>query len=71
MNTPYRTDVYVPGNARMGEATPQTNPDLFTVAEIKAEIRYLARLCKRYGTHHLRALARVQLSAELAKRGAK
>jgi hypothetical protein len=62
---------YVPGHARIGEPTPQTDPDLFTVAELRAEIRYLARLDKRYGAHHLRALARVALAAELAKRGGK
>jgi hypothetical protein len=38
---------YVPGNARIGEPTPQTDPDLFTDAELKAEIRYLTRLDKR------------------------
>ena len=62
---------YVPGAARIGEPTPQTDPDLFTAAELRAEVRYLARLCKRYGTHPLRASARLALHAELAKRGAK
>jgi hypothetical protein len=66
------SQTYVPGNARIGEPTPQTDPDLFTDAELKAEIRYLARLDKRYGVGcGLRALARVSLFAELAKRAAR
>lgn len=48
---------YVPGQARVGEATPQSNPELFTKAECEAEIKYLLRLNKKYGTHHLRVAA--------------
>jgi hypothetical protein len=62
---------YRPGHARIGEPTPQSHPDQFTPAEIRAEVNYLLRLDKRYGDHPLRAAARVKLFAELAKRGAK
>lgn len=59
---------YVPGMALFGEPTPQTDPHLFTDDEIRAEIRYLVRLDQRYGAHHLRALARVRLTNEIASR---
>jgi hypothetical protein len=59
---------YTPGRTRMGEPTPQTNPDLFSPEDIRAEIRYLASLDKRYGTHHLRAMARLKLANALAGR---
>ncbi len=62
--------MYVPGNARVGEPTPQSAPGLFTLAELESEFRYLARLCKRYGWHELRAAARVQLLAEIGARRA-
>lgn len=48
---------YRPGTARVGEATPQSNPELFTKAECEAEVKYLLRLNKRYGTHPLRVQA--------------
>lgn len=56
---------YVPGNARIGEPTPQTDPDLFTPAEVRAKLRYLVSLDRRYGPHPLRALARLELYAAL------
>jgi len=59
---------YVPGRARHGEPTPQTDPDLFSVDEIRAEIRHLSALDRRYGPHTLRALARVRLTNEIARR---
>ena len=48
---------YKPGRSLVGEATPQSHPELFTDAEIKAEIKYLLGLNKRYGTHILRVRA--------------
>lgn len=68
--TDYRADVYVPGMARMGEATPQTNPALFTGAEITAEIKYLIRMNKRIGPHVLRTLAYQRLALVLQERNA-
>lgn len=61
---------YRPGMARVGEATPQSDPDLFTDAEILAEIKYLLRLNKRYGTHLLRVVAYTRLMDYLANRRA-
>lgn len=52
---------YKPGRSRVGEATPQSHPDLFTDAEIRAEVRYLLGLNKRYGTHVLRVKAYLTL----------
>jgi hypothetical protein len=59
---------YRPGLARVGEPTPQSHPDQFTVAEIKAEIRYLIRLNKRYGSHPLRTAAYLKLAEYLKTR---
>ena len=61
-------DRYQPGMARVGEATPQSHPDLFTDDEIRDEIRYLIRLNKRYGNHHLRVKAYLDLDAVLRAR---
>ena len=59
---------YTPGRARIGDPTPQSDPDLFSAEDIRAEIRYLATLDRRYGAHHLRAMARLQLASEIARR---
>jgi hypothetical protein len=50
--------------------TPQTDPDLFTDDQLRAEIRHLAGIDKRHGAHHLRAMARLALTRELAQRSA-
>lgn len=68
---PQGRSAYRPGHARTHEPTPQTDPDLFSVEDIRAEIRYLTRLDKRYGAHHLRALRRLELTAVIASRRAK
>lgn len=62
---------YRPGHAMVGEATPQSHPELFTDAEIRAEIKYLLRLNKRYGTHILRVNAYLKLDQVLAERARK
>lgn len=59
---------YKPGQGRVGEPTPQSNPELFTDAEIRAEIKYLLGLNKRYGTHPLRVEAYLKLGRVLAER---
>ena len=59
---------YRPGRALIGEPTPQSDPDRFTDAEIRAEIRYLMRLNKRYGSHPLRTAAYLKLDAVLKAR---
>ncbi len=61
---------YKPGTTRVGEPTPQSDPDLFTDAEILAEVKYLLRLNKKYGTHHLRVIAYSKLLHILAERKA-
>ena len=65
-----RPDAYRPGMALVGEATPQSNPELFTDAEIRAEIKYLLKLNKRYGTHILRVNAYLALEDVLRSRSA-
>lgn len=62
---------YRPGYALVGEATPQSHPELFTDAEIRAEIRYLMGLNKRCGTHPLRTAAYLNLGKVLKDRGSK
>lgn len=59
---------YTPGCSRVGEPTPQTEPDQFSVDDIKAEIRYLRRLNRKYGEHTLRTIAIVQLTTVLTTR---
>ena len=59
---------YKPGRTRVGEPTPQSDPDLFSDDEIKAEIKYLLGLNKRYGTHPLRVGAYLKLDAVLVER---
>jgi hypothetical protein len=59
---------YKPGMARIGEPTPQSHPEQFTNKEIKAEIKYLMRLNKRYGSHPLRTMAYLKLMRVLDAR---
>lgn len=68
---PTGRSAYVPGNARTHEATPQSDPDLFSTEDIRAEMAYLEKLDKRHGAHFLRAQARVELAIAIAKREAK
>lgn len=56
---------YRPGVARVGEPTPQTNPELFTDDEILAEIKHLIRMNKRYGSHPLRTVRYLALQRYL------
>lgn len=60
---------YRPGYAGVGEATPQSHPELFTDAEIRSEISHLLRLNKKHGTHALRVAAYLKLTAVLNARG--
>jgi hypothetical protein len=50
--------------------TPQTDPDLFSDAQLVAEIRHLRGIDKRYGAHPLRAMARLKLYEVLNDRAA-
>lgn len=61
---------YDPSTRRVGEASPQTSPELFTDAELMTEVRYLMRLNKRHGSHPLRTAAYMRLLAELDRRKA-
>lgn len=56
------------GRRAMSAPSPQTDPDAFSVEDIRAEIAYLVATDKRHGAHFLRAEARVKLYAEIAKR---
>jgi predicted Zn-ribbon and HTH transcriptional regulator len=60
---------YKPGSARMGEPTPQTDPDSFSSEDILAEIKYLMRLNKQHGTNHLRTMKYLDLLQILKGRG--
>ena len=60
---------YVPGNAKIGEATPQSDPDMFTDGEILAEAKYLLRMSNRLGSNVLRTLAYQKLLNILRERG--
>lgn len=59
---------YKPGHARFGEPTPQSDPDLFSDEDIRAEISYLLGLNRRHGSHHLRTMAYARLLGVLADR---
>lgn len=59
---------YKPGHARMGDPTPQSDPNLFSEEDIKAEIKHLERLDKRLGQHPLRVQARMRLWREIGRR---
>lgn len=59
---------YRPGHARFGEATPQSDPDLFSDEDIRAEVSYLLRLNAKHGSHHLRVQAYAKLLSILADR---
>jgi len=59
---------YIPGRARVGEPTPQSDPDLFSDAEILAEVKYLIRTNKRFGSHPLRTIAYTRLLHILEQR---
>ena len=65
---PAGRSAYKPGRGRVGDPSPQTDPDLFSTEDLRAEIRYLTTLDRRYGSHHLRAMARLRLAAEIGKR---
>ena len=60
---------YKPGQSRMGEPTPQSDPDLFSSEDILAEIKYLMKLNKQYGSHELRTMAYLKLERILKERG--
>ena len=59
---------YDPRTRRTWEPSPQTEPELFSPADIKAEIRHLRRLNRSFGEHTLRTLAIVKLTRVLAER---
>lgn len=61
---------YKPGMAHVGQATPQSAPEKFSDAEIRAEIAHLIKLNKRHGSHHLRTAAYVKLQGVLREREA-
>ncbi len=68
--TPARRPRYRPGAAKIGDPTPQSHPDMFADADLRAEFRHLARLNARYGVHPLRVGAQNALIRSLRDRGA-
>lgn len=61
---------YNPATRRGGDATPQSEPELFTDADIMKEVRYLIRTNKRHGEHPLRTAAYMRMLAFIADRKA-
>lgn len=59
---------YTPGSARVGEPTPQSDPDSFSSEDILAEIKYLMSL-NRKSPNDLRTLAYRRLMDVLKQRG--
>jgi hypothetical protein len=62
---------YDPARTRVGEPTPQDNPEAFTDAEIRAEITHLQKLNRRFPTPNgnaLRTVAYTRLLQVLADR---
>lgn len=55
-------------HARVGEPTPQTHPNDATTDELTAEIAYLMRTNRKYGTHPKRVSAYVRLAKIRATR---
>lgn len=56
---------YSPSEARIGGPSPQTAPELFSVEDLRAEIKYLQSANRRYGVHPLRTLAILKLEREM------
>ena len=50
------------------DPSPQSEPEQFTTAELHLEVKYLMRLNKREGSHHLRTLAYLRLMDIIADR---
>jgi hypothetical protein len=68
MSYPTGRSDYNPRRVRVGAPNPQRDPDKFSVEDLKAEIRYLETLDRKFGANALRALARNKLRREIAKR---
>lgn len=66
-----RHAAYQPGKARVGEPTPQTDPDKFSDDEIMAEVKYLMKLNRQYGSNPIRTMKYMDLMQYLKKRKAK
>lgn len=65
---PTGRSAYKPGHARVGEPTPQSDPDAFSVEDLRAEARYLLNANRRWGTNDLRTLAYLKLLRIAAER---
>lgn len=59
---------YDPRRVRVGQPQPQSHPELFSVEDLKAEIKHLETLDRRLGRHPLRAAAKLQLLSAIAAR---
>jgi len=53
---------------RVGDPSPQTDPDSFTTEEIMLEVRHLMAQNRRYGAHPLRTAAYTRLLAVVKER---
>jgi hypothetical protein len=59
---------YQPGQARVGDHTPQSHPHEFSTADLTAEIQHLMKLNRLYGTHPKRVAAYFKLAKIRATR---
>jgi hypothetical protein len=66
---PEGRSTYRPGMGRMGEPSPQSNPNQFSSEDILAEIKYLIALNARDGSNVLRTMAYTKLMKVLSDRG--
>jgi hypothetical protein len=63
---------YVPYSRRLiNDLSPQTNPERFSDADLRKEIKMLINMNKRYGSHVLRTAAYLRLAQFIEDRNAK
>jgi hypothetical protein len=58
---------YLPERALVGQATPQTHPELFSASDIQSEIKHLMRLNRQHGSNPIRTATYLRLVAYLAE----
>jgi hypothetical protein len=67
--TPTGRSDYKPGMSRVGEPTPQSDPDMFSSEDLLAEAKYLLKMNEKYGSHELRTMAVTKLIRIITDRG--
>lgn len=59
---------YRPGYGRVGEPSPQSDPDAFSSEDVLAEVKYLLAANRRHGSNPLRTIAYSKLLRVLRDR---